>query len=1241
MKALSILFLLPVAVVFSQPNPDFSANPLVVCVGQPVSFTDLSTSANPIVSWTWNFGDGNGSNQQNPTHTYSVAGTKNITLTVFDGVTAVPIVKSAYILVHPLPNPQFTISATGCTVPTSPVISNVQPTSGHTYSWNFGNGQTSQSLNPTGIVYSAEGTYTVQLTVTNSTTGCSNSTQQTINISDFDTDFDVSDQTVCVGESVQFSDQSGNANQWNWNFGDGGLAQSQNPQHSYSNPGTYTVTLNSQNTVSGCSGSHTMTITVTPPPVVQFTADPDLGCNPLTVNFTNTTGLSGTYTWDFGNGQTFVGENPPPIDYTALGKYHVTLSIVDGNGCSASAFLQDSITVDPLIAEFVSSVQEGCEVLDVQFTDISQTPNPSDDPITEWVWDFGNGNTFNGQNPPVQSYPEGEYDVTLTVSTDNGCEETISISEYIRVGIHSVPDFTVNQTIDCAKSDFSFTNQTTFPTPVDESDVEYFWSFGDGGSSMAEDPTYNYPVDTGFFDVQLIVDYRGCQDTIIKPDFIYIHAPISLFSLSQSLFCNPELPVNVTTQDNAILGQQPEDVQMIWSWGDGSPNDTLEDADLYDGDQGQFSHTYSVFGNYTVQQVVHNFVTGCSDSTQVQITMANLDADFVMTQDSLCVGGSVGLTNASTSTYPIVDYAYNFGDGSTQLGQPNANHGYNQVGTYSITFFVEDQIGCVHSQSQDIVVLARPIADIDASALTGCAPFTVTYSAQNSTPGFPNGVNPAVFNWTFPDNSTQTTTNSTTPTSFLLTTEGNFTTSLVVTDAFGCVSNPVSVSTLITKPVASFNAPDVVCDLQQFIVNSTSTDASTWEWTVDGVVSGNGSENPAFQFDDEGSPSVLSEDHTLLLVVADTNGCVDSVQQVITVSMPHANPDYVFDGANVNAQGDFVCPPVFADLTDNSSSIGDVNTWSWNFGDGNTSVLQNPDNTYVFAGVYTATFAITDEYGCVDDTVLFEYLEIGGPTGEVSWELLGDICDPYYHFYPENLQNVTNIVWQLGDGTELESLTDFTHDYNVQGSYFPIAFLEDDNGCSVPYEMDELVVPYSQLNAFFEVDELIGNLVGDAVGFDDQSTGGIQGIDTWYWDFQEGTQVLNNGGDTEYAWGSPGNYIVTLIVEDHAGCTDTFSIQILISVDLEVPNVFTPNGDGINDFFQLPNDALDVYDVVIVNRWGNTIYEGNGQKGPNLWDGRTANGTMCTEGVYFYRVSGTNKYDGKHMDKHGFVTLEL
>lgn len=1240
MKTLAIFLIFFPIIISAQPNPEFSATPLVVCAGAPVNFTDLSTSTNPIVSWTWNFGDGNGSTQQNPQHIYSVAGPKNITLTVFDGTTAVPIVKTAYILVNPLPVPSFVIATSGCTLPVNALITNVQPNTGHSFSWNFGNGQTSTQLTPTGISYSTAGTYQVNLQVTSTQTGCVNSVQQTINVANFSTDFAATAQSICAGESISFTDQSMNANQWNWNFGNGSSSSSQNPQNTYSNPGTYNVTLTSNNTVSGCSGTETMTIVVHPNPVPSFLAAPTFGCSPLPVDFSINNPINGSYTWNFGNGTSFIGEAPPTVMYNSNGEYNVTLTVEDENGCIGETTLVEYITVTPLIIDFEADVIDGCEDLEVQFADLSNAPNPSDDPITGWVWDFGNGNTFSGQVPPVQTYSEGEYEVSLTISTDNGCVETISIPEFIRVGKHSVVDFTVDQVEDCAKQPFVFTNNSLTPLPFDEDDLLYEWSFGDGGGSTQENPTYTYPIDTGFFDVQLIVNYRGCRDTMVQPNLIFIKAPISLFSLSQSVFCNPILPINVTALDNAILGAEPEDVQMIWTWGDGT-NNLLEDADLYDADQGTMSHTFNAFGTYTIKQVVHNYVTGCSDSTQQIVTMSNIDANFNLSTDTICLENSVTMTNTSVSTDPITEYTYFFGDGSPIENNPITSHVYNQPGSYPITLMVENQLGCINSQVINLTVLPRPIAQIDVSHLIGCAPLPVSYSAPNSTPNFSlGGQNLATFDWTFPDNSTQTTNDSLAIVTHLLTTEGTFTTSLVVTDQYGCISFPSSVNTTITKPLASFVAPSFVCSTEDFVAVNNSQNGVQYQWNVDGINSGNSAPDPTFSFDETGSSTLFSVGHSIQLIVTDVNGCKDTSVQVVTVSLPYANPSYQFDGANVNAQGDFICPPVFAELTDNSSSVGSIATWNWTFGDGNLSVLENPDNTYVFAGVYTATLEITDEYGCVDDTVLFEYLSIGGPTGEVSWQLVGDVCNPQYLFVTDNLVNVTTITWELGDGSTHEGIPDFYHEYNTQGTYFPIAYLQDGNGCSVAYDMNQINVLYSELNANFSVSPSGENFVGDEVFLDDLSTGGIQGIQNWYWNTGEASYVLQNTGDNYYVWNTPGNHVITLIIEDFAGCVDTISVPIFISIDVEVPNVFTPNGDGINDYFQLPYDIFTSYDVVIVNRWGNLIYEGYGQTTLNMWNGTTMNGTMCTEGVYFYRVQGNNLYDGKPMDKHGFVTLE-
>src|SRR5690606_31808040 len=113
----------------------------------------------------------------------------------------------------------------------------------------------------------------------------------------------------------------------------------------------------------------------------------------------------------------------------------------------------------------------------------------------------------------------------------------------------------------------------------------------------------------------------------------------------------------------------------------------------------------------------------------------------------------------------------------------------------------------------------------------------------------------------------------------------------------------------------------------------------------------------------------------------------------------------------------------------------------------------------------------------------------------------------------------------------------------------------------------------------------------------------------------------------------------TLMVIDDNGCIDTYTQTVHVTGDLEMPNVFTPNGDGVNDFFSFKYDIFQSFDILIVNRWGNVIVEGKGVTGTKFWDGNTKNGSECTDGVYFYKFVGTLKDGTTKLEKDGFVTL--
>ncbi|RYM33581.1 PKD domain-containing protein [Brumimicrobium glaciale] len=1218
--------------LFAQPTTDFTAAPLEICVGENVQFTDLSTSSSAITSWTWDFGDGSTSSNQNPSHTYTNSGLFTVILTAVNANGASPEVKINYITVNPLPNPSFTPSVIGgCSLPSVVSINNVLPNSGVTYLWDFGNGTTSTSGTPANITYNSEGVYSITLTVTNTTTGCVNTVVETINIFDYTTDFSIPSVTGCVGSPVNFVDASSpGTDSWNWNFGNGSSSIDQNPFNIYTAVGTYTVTLTTTNSVNGCTDTHSETIEIFQAPTPSFTFNPNSGCAPLDVTFTNTSSGIGTFNWSYGDGGSFSGENPPPYPYTSNGVYSVTLTQTDVNGCSSATTQSNIINVSSIIAEFEPDIDKGCETLNVNFTDLSSSPNASD-PITSWLWDFGNGTTFNGQTPPTQAFTEGVYDVSLTVTTNAGCSQTEVKVDTIAVGIIPNADFSWTPPQDCAKSNFTFTNLTTVPVPTNFGDFTYAWDFGDGGTSSVENPGYQYPLDTGNFDVQLIVNFRGCPDTVTYQDAVYVIAPIASFGVL-SIHCNPTLPLDVTFSDQAIIGEITDNAEMKWNWGDGTST-TVTPPGLYANNPGQVTHTYNNLGSYNIKQVVHNYTTGCSDSITRTIHLSSIEAMFQVSNDSVCVNDQVTFTNNGTnSTHGITNSKYNI-DNDTIINNANINYIYDTPGTSTITFTVTNVFGCQDSQVfTDLEVLALPEANILASDIAGCSPLTVTYTNNSVNQ---SGVPISTFDWTFEDGSTQTTTNLNQTTDYTFTDTGTFITQLLVTDEFGCVSSIDTAAIELTKPTALFDVAAVVCSDQEFTAVNNSLDFTSSEWFINNTPESTDS-NLITSINHLSSPNDLSFADSITLVVTDANGCIDSIKQEIIVSTPNAEFDFVFSGANINDQGSFVCPPVFTDLTDLSGSYGNITNWNWDFSDGKTSTLQSPNNTYVFAGTYSGTLVITDEYGCSDSIVYVDYLTIGGPSGDLEWAL-NNQCEQEYTFTPSNLQGVTDILWVMGNGDTISSIDAFNYAYTGAGSYVPTATIMNDDNCNITYILDTIKVTITPLNPYFEINPMSMNW-GEPATITDFSTGGYGGIVNWFWEIEGGESFNNNGEAYDYLFNTTGDITVQLTVTDSAGCKDTFEVVVNVIDNLTIPNILTPNGDGINDVFRLIDNVYKDYKVIILNRWGNLVSESFIIEGNYLWDGLNRNGKECTEGVYFYKIDG-NQRNGEPRTEHGFVHL--
>ena len=1235
---------------FSQgPTAQFTASPLIICEGESIMFTNTSTNGNsPIVKWSWDFGDGTPFDfTENPSHTYGIPGTYTVILVVTDqNQAADPETKIDYIIVGKIPNAQFNVTGNLCTIPASATFVN-QSTNGndYQYAWDFGNNQTSNLENPSAITYTSTSNFVVSLNVTNTKTGCHSGTSTSITTSNFLTDFDIQ-QTACIGIDIPLTDKSSpGANDWKWSDGAGNNYSTQNPTLKYLTAGKFNVSLTSQNTNIGCNTTVTKEITIFPENKPSFTISPTSGCIPLAVNFTNLSTNNSNYKWDFGDGSPlFSGKTPPSHSYISNGQFSVSLSATDINGCTSKTISQNIIQTGPPLANFESTVVKGCSPLSVQFNDLSSSKNPTDDPIVFWEWDFGNGTTSNIQHPVNQIYIDGNFTVSLKIKTLKGCEANETKQNYIQVGAIDLVNFSNAPSTSCAKSQVQFTNLSVVSVPFNPGELTYNWDFGDAGTPSSEkDPIYTFPIDTGFFDVTLTLTLRGCvKDTTISKA-VFIKAPISLFKTSQTSFCNPEnfpsTPVKLEVSDLAKIGRQGDNIEMIWRWGDPIKSNTILSTNSFNSSfDGSSSFDYTEYGSYTVKQVIYNNTTGCKDSSTQQFTISKIDAGFTLSASTLCKNSQLTM-NGNATTVPLgltVTYSYDMGiTNGVSSGNP-ATFIYNEAGTFNILLTAQNSVGCTSNKTLPFTSLELPLAVISTPS-TACASTDLIFSNSSVKQG--NG-NPTLssFLWTLPNGTTQTTSQLNQQTNFLSTSSPgnyNYIVTLVATDAFGCVSLPATKNINVTRPTPDFVYDALVCNLETFNLTDNSVGLSpfNYKWKVDNIMRGN-SKNFSYFFKDPTTKT--SAQHTITLIVTDVNGCQNTISKLIDVSIPHADFKYIFSGANMSTISTASCPPVFATFTNQSSVLGTTFSSLWDFGDGKSSVLKDPQNTYVFANTYTSKLTITDQNNCVDDTILVDYLKIDGPSVKLNTFPTGTICDNLYFFDTLNPQYVDHLIWDFGDGST-STISSVEHDYPIGGTYNPILTIYDTQNCGVPYKINSFSVS-TQLKAFFTTNPSIAN-TGTEIIFDDQSTFNVP-ILSWFWEYKDfdNTSLLNNSdANTAFTYDLPYLYKASLTITDQNGCESKYISPIRIKGDFIVPNVFTPNNDGVNDFFKFYHNLFKSYDVTILNRWDNVVYERKNVTGVYIWDGTNKDKEQCTEGVYFYVLKGT-LVDETPFEKIGSVT---
>jgi gliding motility-associated-like protein len=1149
-----LLVLLATSATAQAPLANFTANRTAGCAPLVVTFQDQS-SGDPKF-WNWDLGNGQLSNLQNPTAVYSTPGTYSVTLVVRNANGTHGVTKTDYITVYPSPGAAFvadkTIACLGATVQFTD--QSTDPAGTITgWNWDFGDGTTSTLQNPQ-KTYATQGFYTVYLTVTSSTgcTGASSKFRYIRIVSGVTADFNVRKDSVCRAPfGVNFINETAGPGTmtYAWDFGNSSTSTQENPFTTYATAGTYNVQLTATSEF-GCSNTITKPITVNGSNT-NFNA-PDSTCLNRPVNFVNASAPTAIRSsWDFGDGTTSTQTNPVKT-YTAPGVYQVKLFNTYAD-CSDSVTKSITVLADPAV-DFTSNNQYACKgPFTVNFQDLS--PN-----AVAWLWNFGDGNTSTQQNPTHTYTANGQYNVTLRITTSFGCQNTITKTAFIRiekplVSIANVPNG------GCVPFTFS-------PVPSVQSldgVASYFWDFGHlGSTSTAQNPTYTY-TDSGTYTIKLrITTNGGCTDSVVVTNAIRVgRPPVVDFSVDTTTACAFS---GVSFTDLSY----PAD-RWDWDFGDGQTS-TLQNP----------VHAFADTGTYSVKLTVTN--NGCQGSITktalitVRPPVAAFDYSVNCANKYNVTFNNLSIVNP---VYGPVTYLWQFGDPANSTStQANPVFTYPALGTYTVTLTVTNG-SCSHSFTMPVKLTAE-LADFVASKTTACKNEPITFTAINPNPGniqsFEWSINgappyaaPGTIQVSFPNN-------------------GTYSIGLTITDVNGCVdTKTINNYITITGPVAAFGAIDTGgCRNSTVRFNDLSTPAgSITQWKFD---FGDGTDQtftaPPFthQYRDTGLFYVM-------LTVTDNLGCTDTdtIQGLVRITSPQA----AFMAATTR-----FCQGGVLQFSDTSK--GYITAYNWSFGDGGTSTLKDPTHVYSGAdGSYTVKLVVTDTVGCMDSVTKVNYISVTRPKPAFTAVDTSSICPPLETKFTLGGSDYETHYWDFGDG-QTSTLRNPRHFYNAYGAYTAKLYVAGYGGCIDSVEKTINVFnPYLTPISYSPLDSCNTLLVD----FNIQPPANTQ----FTFFFGDGAADSSQATTFQHLYKSPSFYSPYLFLKDKLDC------QIVVGGP-EVIKIY-----GAEPFFGVDRKAFCDSGTVYFTNYTIT----NDTVVNSVWNFGDGNTATTTDAVHTYTTPGT------------------
>jgi gliding motility-associated-like protein len=928
--------------------------------------------------------------------------------------------------------------------------------------------------------------------------------------------------------------------------------------------GPYVLTVTDGN---GCTD--TAHVTVTQPSALSIaTTFSNASC--FGVNNGSATALASggrpgyTYAWSNGaSGGAITGLAP--------GNYTVTAT--DLNACQIVTNVTIG-TAAPLVGTTFST-NETC----VGFCDgsVSVVASGGTPPYT-YVWGLPGAPT----TPTVQGVCSGTYTVTITDA--NTCQATANVT------VVANPSPSADAGTDasfCAGS--GGVQLTGSASGGGGAPYFYTWTCGTPPCGLScincANPIAN-PTDTTTYYL-LVTDQNGCGSALDSVQVNVIPLPVVNAGPDASI-CGVPAPCTVLTP-SILAGQGP--FQYNWSPGNGLNDSTIANPCA----RPDTSTIYTL--------VVTDLATGCASAFSTTDTLSTvlITSSPVPIADGgpdriICDGDTTLLTGNGFGAGPQYDFQWS---PTTGLSDPNIINPLASPPTTTDYFLTVWSNGCP-SIADTITVFVAEIPTVDAGQNRDICVTDSTLLdgyAVVSNQIIPDSI--VSYTWS-PSAGLSGSTTEDVMASPAAT--GYYT--FGVTTAYGCYNEDSVLVTINPSPVLDAGPTISVCqgtgpfnldgtigwynnvqpgDLQNIII----------EWQPAGQIVG-----PNNVEDIQIAPT-----GTMYYYFTVTYNTCTTTDSVLVIVLNEVIATATAD-TNIICGGDSV-------LLTATGGIGG-GSFSWSPTDG----LSDPSSaTPLAAPDTTTTYTVTiNESGCIGSASVTVNVI---PTPISSFvNSFTEGCPPLAVSFTSVTQNGILLTWNFGDSTPVSNQSQPMHTYDEPGTYQVTLTATGEGGCQHISDSVTITV-HDTISAQFTSDPGFPTelTIPAAVNFTNLTPGSTN----WQWSFGDGTGSTLENPSHQYT--APGTYYVSLHLTNQFGCwSEILHGPFVVAIpELFIPNVFSPNGDGVNDQFMIEYTGDQPVTIQIFDRWGTQIYSTNNKV--DGWDGKTATGTDVTDGVYYYNVT--------------------